>query len=71
MKYLRDGSQDPLQFHNVDVDLIPYRHFRNSELKCSDGIYNSNMNSFFRFVNKRASYPFCFISLAHAPVNVT
>jgi hypothetical protein len=28
------------------------------------------MNSFFRFVNKRASYSFGIISLAHAPVNV-
>ena len=28
---------------------------------------NSNMTSFFRFVNKRASYPFGIISLAHAP----
>jgi hypothetical protein len=31
----------------------------------------SNMTSFFRFVNKRASYPFGIISLALAPVNVT
>jgi hypothetical protein len=30
----------------------------------------SNMTSFFPFVNKRASYPFGIISLAHAPVNV-
>jgi hypothetical protein len=30
-----------------------------------------NMTPFFRFVNKRASYPFGIISLAHAPVNVT
>ena len=29
------------------------------------------MTSFFRFVNKRASYPFGIISLAHVPVNVT
>jgi hypothetical protein len=29
------------------------------------------MTSFFRFVNKRASYSFSIISLAHAPVNVT
>ena len=29
------------------------------------------MTSFFRFVNKWASYPFDIISLAHAPVNVT
>ena len=34
-------------------------------------INDSNMTSFFRFVNKRASYPFGIISLAHAPVNVT
>ena len=34
-------------------------------------ITNSNMTSFFRFVNKRASYPFGIISLAHAPMNVT
>ena len=34
-------------------------------------ILNSNMTSFFRFVNKRASYPFDIISLIHAPVNVT
>jgi hypothetical protein len=32
---------------------------------------NSNITSFFRFVNKRASYPFGIISLAHVPVNVT
>ena len=32
---------------------------------------NSNMTSFFRFVNKRASYPFGIILLAHASVNVT
>jgi hypothetical protein len=31
----------------------------------------SNMTSIFRFVNKRASYPFGIISLAHAPVNET
>ena len=31
----------------------------------------SNMTSFFRFVNKRASYPFGITSLAHTPVNVT
>jgi len=29
------------------------------------------MISFFCFVNKRASYPFGIILLAHAPVNVT
>jgi hypothetical protein len=33
-------------------------------------ISNSNITSFFRFGNKRASYPFGMISLAHAPVNV-
>jgi hypothetical protein len=39
---------------------------------CSPNIFsNSNITSFFRFVNKRASYPFGIISLAHAPVNVT
>jgi hypothetical protein len=32
---------------------------------------NSNITSFFRFANKRESYPFGIISLAHAPVNVT
>jgi hypothetical protein len=31
----------------------------------------SNTTSFFHFVNKRASYPFGIISLAHAPVNAT
>jgi hypothetical protein len=31
----------------------------------------SNITSFFHFVNKRASYSFGIISLAHAPVNVT
>jgi hypothetical protein len=31
----------------------------------------SNITSFFRFVNKRASYPFGINSLAHAVVNVT
>jgi len=32
---------------------------------------NSNMTSFFRFVNKRAIYRLGIISLAHAPVHVT
>ena len=31
----------------------------------------SNIMSFFRFVNKRAIYRLCIISLAHAPVHVT
>ena len=32
---------------------------------------HSNITSFFHFVNKRASYPFGIISLAHALVHVT
>jgi len=32
---------------------------------------HSNLTSFFRFVNNRASYPFSLISLAHALVTVT
>jgi hypothetical protein len=31
----------------------------------------SNITPFFRFVNKRASYPFGIISLVDVPVNVT
>ena len=42
-----------------------------SESYIKSFIFNSNMTSFFRFINKRASYPFGIISLAHAPVNVT
>jgi hypothetical protein len=34
-------------------------------------IYYSNITSFFRFVNKRASYPFGIISSAHPLVDVT
>jgi hypothetical protein len=34
-------------------------------------IYNSNMRSFFRFVDKRAIYRLGIISLAHAPVVLT
>jgi len=34
-------------------------------------VNNSNMTSFFRFVNNRENYPFGINSLAHAPVNVT
>ena len=34
-------------------------------------ILYSKMTFFFRFANKRASYPFGIISLADAPVNVT
>jgi hypothetical protein len=34
-------------------------------------VINSNMTSFFRFVNKRAIYRLGIISLAHAPVHVT
>jgi hypothetical protein len=41
-----------------------------TEVNLSKFILNSNMTSFFRFVSKRASYPFGIISLAHAPVNV-
>ena len=41
------------------------------EIKLSKGNENSNMTSFFRFVNKRAIYRLCIISLAHAPVHVT
>ena len=37
----------------------------------SDRTLNSNMTSFFRFVNKRAIYRLGIISLAHAPVHVT
>jgi hypothetical protein len=36
-----------------------------------DLFLNHSMTSFFRFVNKRTSYPFGIISLAHAPMNVT
>ena len=32
--------------------------------------YNSNMTSFFRFVNKRVIYRLGIILLAHAPVHV-
>ena len=34
-------------------------------------VMNSNITSFFRFENKRASYRLGIISLAHAPVHVT
>jgi hypothetical protein len=34
-------------------------------------ITHSNMTSFFRFVNKRAIYRLCVISLAHAQVHMT
>ena len=34
-------------------------------------IINSNITSFFRFVNKRAIYRLGIMSLAHAPVHVT
>ena len=34
-------------------------------------IVNSNIASFFRFLNKRAIYGLSIISLAHAPVHVT
>ena len=47
-----------IRTHNVSGD----RHWLNR---------HSNITSFFRFVNKRASYPFDIISLAHAPMNVT
>jgi hypothetical protein len=36
-----------------------------------DNNTNFNMIAFFRFANKRASYPFRIISLVHAQVNVT
>ena len=42
-----------------------------TEVNLAKFILNYNMTSFFRFVNKQASYPFGIISLAHVPVNVT
>ena len=39
-------------------------------MKTSKNILHYNITSFFHFANKRASYPFGIISLAHAPVNV-
>jgi len=42
------------------VDNLPVHTFK----------YNSNMTSFFRFVNKRAIYRLGIISFAHAPVHV-
>jgi hypothetical protein len=67
------------------INEIVYCHFLQRAIKCNLDenrywarnllfqliILHSNMTSFFRFVNKRASYPFGIISLAHAPVNVT
>ena len=34
-------------------------------------VFNSNITSFFRFVNNRAIYPLDIIPLAYAPVHVT
>jgi hypothetical protein len=46
--------------------------FSHSKPQAQPGLsFNSNITSFFRFVNKRASYPFGIILIAHAPVNVT
>ena len=36
-----------------------------------DAFLNSNITSFFRFVNKRAIYRLGMILLAHAPLHVT
>ena len=50
--------------------LLTCLNYRSYNIVCYV-VTDSNMTSFFRFVNKRASYPFGIISLAHAPVNVT
>jgi len=50
-----------------DVSVSPKK--KNEKMDTSN-IY-SNMTFFFRFVNKRASFPFGIISLAHVPVSVT
>ena len=60
-----------LLFFNLFIVLISKVKKMKSHLQLQYNITNSNMPSFFRFLNKRASYPFGIISLAHAPVNVT
>jgi hypothetical protein len=45
--------------------------FVNFRVQVQGLIINSNMTSFFRFVNKRAIYRLGIISLAHAPMHVT
>ena len=54
-------------------DNLMKRKFNSSSLQLHQNQQkeHSNLTSFFRFINKRASYPFGLISLAHALVTVT
>ena len=64
--YMKDNVQFTTvnEVYHIDINLTYLKENRWS-------ITHSNMTSFFRCVNKQASYPFGKISLAHAPVNVT
>jgi hypothetical protein len=55
-----------LKTHSGCHELFNFQYMTNM----TNNTIHSNMTSF-RFANKRASYPFGIISLAHAPVNVT
>ena len=77
MKGMQNGfDMDASGLHDEHVgenkEKILLNHTCNIEIRmCNVFIIYFNMPSFFRFVNKRASYPFGINSLAHAPVNVT
>ena len=72
-KHLRHAIYKKRMLHNTfikcknDYNWERYRKQRNHVNKIKD----SNITPFFRFVNKRASYPFGIISFAHVAVNVT
>ena len=51
--------------------MFALRHIMDWKHLSIKDIINSNITSFFRFVNKRAIYRLSIMSLAHAPVHVT
>ena len=68
------GSKAPSAtavLHNMGDDGFTVPPLPNSKSDLYNYIMDSNMTSFFRFVNQRPIYRFGKISLAHAPVHVT
>jgi hypothetical protein len=68
---IRGIMLDCLKLLNSYLNWRPRRKPPTCRKSLTNFITYSNITFFFRFVNKRASYPFDIISLAHASVNVT
>ena len=55
---------------SLDATILTKKNIRKQQIQEASN-FNSNMTSFFHFVNKRSIYRLGIISLAHALVHVT